>query len=345
MIVELLSLVTGKRLIDDDVLFTHRLQFLPGVEAPKIVIVPKKDAPLGAQRVLKIVADTIDTGSGLNAQITYNLDGDFTLPIVDTGLDPVTKAKNGDKGSPDYSPSLGGLIPADTALPNYSILDPLHFIGNYPKANSGGDGESGGKGGSGAKGMDAPVLEIWTKEILGDGLTIDLRGQEGGDGGQGGTGQRGGDGQGGSAAVEGTDENWLGVPNIICAQRPGMGGDGGRGGNAGCGGDGGNGGNGGVFKLFYTSGVAVAKFTPMMQGGDGGIIGSPGAPGSGGQGGPPGLNILSCSATASSVNGSDGLYCRSQNEGGISKRGTDGTDGYQFSHEVAAIPKIPGLFP
>ena len=31
--------------------------------------------------------------------------------------------------------------------------------------------------------MDAPVLEIWTKEILGDGLTIDLRGQEGGDGG------------------------------------------------------------------------------------------------------------------------------------------------------------------
>ena len=199
MIVELLSLVTGKRLIDDDVLFTHRLQFLPGVEAPKIVIVPKKDAPLGAQRVLKIVADTIDTGSGLNAQITYNLDGDFTLPIVDTGLDPVTKAKNGDKGTPDYSPSLGGIIPADTAEPNYSILDPLHYVGNYPKANSGGDGESGGKGGSGAEGIDAPVLEIWTKEILGDGLTIDLRGQEGGDGGPGGIGQRGGDGQGGSA--------------------------------------------------------------------------------------------------------------------------------------------------
>ena len=117
------------------------------------------------------------------------------------------------------------------------------------------------------------------------------------------------------------------------------------GGNAGCGGDGGNGGNGGVFKLFYTSGVAVAKFTPMMQGGDGGIIGTPGAPGSGGLGLLPGLNILHCSATASSVNGSDGLYCRSQNEGGISKRELTGLTAINSAMKLRLFQKYPASSP
>jgi hypothetical protein len=345
MIVEYISVVTGKRCIDDDVLFTRRLQFIRGVEPSKLVIVPKKGAPLGAQRVLKIVADTIDTGIGGDAEITFNLDGDLTLPLVDMGLDPETKAKNGDQGISDYSPSFGGLIPADTAKPNYSILDPLNYVGGYPKADNGGNGDPGGKGGGGAKGFGGPVLEIWTKQIDGDGLIIDLRGQEGGDGGPGGTGQRGGDGQAGSVAAPATDATWIGVPNVICKQGPGLGGDGGRGGNAGCGGDGGTGGNGGVFKLFYTSNVNVSKISPMLQGGIGGRAGPAGKPGTGGKAGPSGINVPPCVPALSSADGANGIYCPSDKEGGISKPGENGIDGYSAYFEITDLPQIPELWP
>jgi hypothetical protein len=303
MIVTPLFVVTGKVTVDDDVIFCHRLHFLRVAEPSKLVIVPKKGAGRGAQRVLKIVAGTIDTGAGGDAEITFNLDGDLTLPLVDTGLDPETKAKPGVKGKP------------------------------------------GGKGGQGVKGTDGPILEIWTKEIVGKGLIIDLRGQEGGDGGRGGNGQIGGNGQMGSTAVPGTDTSWTGITYFTCKQGPGLGGDGGRGGNAGCGGDGGDGGNGGVFKLFHTAKVDLSKLTPTLQGGKGGRSGPSGKPGKGGKSGPPGVNFPPCLPALFSNDGRSGLECYSEKEGGISKPGQDGSNGYYVKYVIKTLPKIPGLWP
>ncbi len=344
--------VTGKVYVDDDIIFTRRLVFINAGEA-KLVIVPKKGAPPGAQRMLKIVADTVDAqaASGV-AEITYNLDGDLTAPLIDNGLDPETPPLpstinfTGAKGSPDYNQGpIPPVLPSDIASPNFDpILDPLHWVGAYPKATAGGDGGNGGKGGKGRKGGNAPILEIWTKEILGD-IEIDLRGQQAGDGGQGGNGQIGGNGQSGSAGVVGVDSNWLGVPSAVCTQPPGMGGDGGRGGNAGCGGDGGDGGNGGVFKVFYVAGADLTKFHRELQGGKGGNAGPPGKPGHGGKGGPNGLNLAQCPSPLASQDGPDGEMCRQDKEGGIAQDGNNGNDGQYYQYQISALPHVPSLFP
>jgi hypothetical protein len=336
--------VSGKNYVDDDVIYCRILLFT-NIGENKLVIVPKHGAAPGARRVLKIVADTVDTrlGGGVS-EITYNLDGDLTFPLLDTGLDPKTKAKEGSVGSPDYF--HGPVLPPDRASPNFDVLtDPLHYVGTYPKGLDGGDGEPGGKGGKGVKGSDGPILEIWTKEILGPGLKIDLRGQEGGDGGKGGKGQYGGNGQMGSTAVTGTGETWLGIPNLSCVQGPGLGGDGGRGGDAGCGGDGGDGGNGGVVKLFYTAGVDTTKLTNLLQKGEGGLAGPPGTPGEGGKSGPAGVNTPPCLPALLSQDGPDGNDCpKEQEHVGVTLDGEDGVDGYYVYQQVADIPKLPGLW-
>jgi len=335
--------VSGKTYVDDDVIYCRRLTFV-NVGENKLVIVPKKGAASGAKRVLKIVTDLVDTqlGGGVS-EITYNLDGDLTLPLIDNGLDPKTKAKIGDSGTPNFF--QGPFPPADTASPNFdAILDPLHYVGSYPRALDGGDGKPGGKGGKGAKGTDGPIVEIWTKEIVGPGLKIDLKGQEGGDGGPGGNGQYGGNGQMGSTAVSGTGATWLGVPTLICKQGPGLGGDGGRGGDAGCGGDGGDGGNGGVVKLFYTAGVNVSKLTNLLQKGKGGLGVPSGTPGKGGKSGPAGVNLPPCLPALLSQDGRDGSACDKGKEGGIVQDGLDGVDGYFYYQLVTAIPQLPGLW-
>lgn len=346
MIVQEIFTVTGNTDVDDDVIYCRRLEFVgPGAQ---LVIKPKKDAPLGAQRVLKIVANVINTTlAGGSGEITYNLDGDyfpnFELPVGNLGLDPETQAKAGDNGDPNFN--QGPLPPADIASPNFDpILDPLHYVGNYPKAQDGGNGKPGGRGGKGTKGSNAPVVEIWATEINGN-LILDLRGQQGGNGGNGGNGQFGGNGQMGSAAVTGTDTTWLGVPNVICKQGPGLGGDGGRGGNAGCGGDGGDGGNGGIVKVFYTAGVDLTTIQTQLQKGIGGKAGNPGNPGNGGKSGPPGTNALSpCVPALSSQDGPSGSGCRQSKEGGISQDGEDGVDGQYTPYQISSIPQFPGLW-
>ncbi len=335
--------VSGKTYVDDDVIYCRRLVFA-NVGENKLVIVPKSGAASGARRVLKIVTDVVDTqlGGGVS-EITYNLDGDITLPFLDNGLDPKTKAKNGGNGTPDFF--QGPILPPDTASPNFDlILDPLHYVGGYPKALDGGDGMPGGKGGKGAKGTDGPIVEIWTKEIVGSGLKLDIRGQEGGDGGKGGNGQYGGNGQMGSTAVPATGETWLGIPNATCKEGPGLGGDGGRGGDAGCGGDGGDGGNGGVVKLFYTAGVDVSKLTNLLQKGEGGLGGPSGTPGNGGKSGPAGANLPPCLPALLSQDGQNGNACYQGDKGGIVQKGEDGVDGYSYYQLVTAIPQLPGLW-
>jgi hypothetical protein len=347
MIVTEIFTVTGNTDVDDDIIFCRRLVFV-GPNA-QLVIKPKKGAPPGAQRILKIVTNVIDsTLAGGSGEITYNLDGDpfpaVELPLGDSGIDPETPAKTGDDGTPSFN--QGSILP-DIASPNFDLLlDPTHFVGNYPRASDGGNGKPGGRGGKGVNGVNAPIVEIWVIEIDGK-LVLDLRGQQGGIGGKGGDGQIAGNGQAGSVAVPGTDTTWLGVPNLTCKQGPGLGGDGGKGGNAGCAGDGGDGGNGGTAKIFYTSTVNLSNITPNLQKGKGGAIGSPGKAGKGGKSGPAGANLPPCLPALSSQDGADGDPCLSEagDKRGVAQPGADGIDGKYYTYLIKAIPQMPGLFP
>ena len=344
MIVTPVFNVTGNTDVSDDIIFCGLLQFV-GVQ-PQLVIRPMTGAKVGAQRVLKIVANIIDMTGSTGATITYNLDNHLELPLgnIPSFTDPTTQAKTGAAGNPSFNQ---GPIPLpDVASPTFSLLlDPTHYIGDYPKATDGGDGAPGGQGGTGAQGLNGPVLEIWTTNIIGS-LTLDLRGQQGGDGGKGGNGEFGGDGQGGSQAIPGTDTSWTGVPYVICVQGPGAGGDGGQGGDAGCGGAGGDGGNGGVVKVFYTSGVNLAGLTPMLQGGVGGNPGDPGNPGHGGASGSPGVTVAACATTLTSQNGPAGDPCRSETgdqKGGTALIGKTGSNGTYTTFQIKAIPQVSGI--
>jgi hypothetical protein len=347
MIVTQILTIAGNYDVDDDIIFCRRLVFV-GPTA-QLVIKPKKNAPPGQQRILKIVANVIDTTlAGGSGEITFNLDGDpfpnIELPLGDSGIDPETQAKSGEDGKPSFN--QGPILP-DIATPNFDpILDALN-LGNYPKATNGGNGAAGGRGGKGVNGVKAPIVEIWTTEIDGT-LVLDLRGQQGGIGGKGGNGQLGGNGQNGSTATEATDTTWLGVPNPVCKQGPGLGGDGGKGGNAGCGGDGGDGSDGGTAKLFYTSTVNLANVVTKLQKGVGGKPGDPGNPGQGGKAGKPGSNLLTtCVPALNSLDGADGISCIREGGqgGGIAKPGADGVDGKYFKYSIKAIPQMPGLWP
>lgn len=330
--------VLGNYDVTDDVIFCDLLQFT-GL-SPQLVIRPMPGAKPGAPRLLKIVASVINTTGSTGATITYNQDNNFELPAGNTPsfADPTTAAKKGDAGNPNFD--QGPLPPASVASPNFNIiLDPLGYVGPYPKGANGGDGAPGGRGGDGNQGLNGPMLEIWTTRIIGS-LTLDLRGQQGGDGGNGGNGQFGGAGQGGSVAVPGTDTSWTGVPYLVCNQQAGLGGDGGRGGNAGCGGSGGNGGNGGSLKIFYTSGVTLASFTPLLTGGAGGSPGLPGKPGKGGAAGTPGVNVPPCLPPQASQDGPGGDACSSENKrgGAISQQGVAGTSGTYKSYPINKLP-------
>lgn len=341
MIVQHTYIVTGKKSIDDDILFCRNLMFPLGES--KLVIVPKKKAEEGEQRVLKIIADKIYTGQDGDAEITYNLDGDMTFPLVNTGLDPETKAKDGRTGNPNFR---HGVLP-DRASPHFdAVTDPLHWTGVYPKAKDGGDGKHGGKGNNGREGQNAPIVEVWVNQIHGKGLLFDLRGQKGGDGGKGGNGQYGGNGQKGSDSVVGTEASWTGIPITVCKQRAGMGGDGGRGGDAGCGGDGGGGGNGGLVKIFYTSTAAsgLSILSYALEGGKGGKGGESGIAGKGGKAGPNGINLAECVPPLKAKDGSDGSTCQYLEES-PARDGEDGSDGYYRTYQIERIPELPGLWP
>ena len=199
--------VAGNYDVTDDIIFCDVLQFV-GV-TPQLVIRPMTGAQVGARRLLKIVANTIDTTGSTGATITYNMDNNTELPLgnIPSFADPTTQAKTGAAGSPS---SLQ--IPfVDIASPNWLPIPP----GPFPKAADGGDGYAGGRGGIGAQGMDGPTVEIWTTRVIGS-VTIDLRGQQGGNGGNGGNGQFGGTGQAGSEAVTGYRHHmdWRAQPRL-----------------------------------------------------------------------------------------------------------------------------------
>lgn len=172
-----------------------------------------------------------------------------------------------------------------------------------PGGGDGGDGKvgpDGQPGNPGYPGRSAPTVYLVVNRVEGGPLEVDLRGQEGGDGGVGQTGGDGGLGRWGSQGIAS-----LG----LCRTPPGSGGNGGAAGNGGRGGEGGRGGSGGTFVLL-TPGAVLDKIATLMNvdirpgkggdGGKGGESGEPGEPGSPGRREPP------CSAAAPGKPGAKG---------------------------------------
>ncbi|HST23187.1 MAG TPA: hypothetical protein VLR90_18835, partial [Blastocatellia bacterium] len=191
---------------------------------------------------------------------------------------------------------------------------------DYPQADGvwserGRDGFFGLPGGQGAHGQPAPELELWFLQSTGF-PAIDLRGQDGFQGGKGGDGGDGGRGQKGCN----TKKNYG-----FCSQEQGAGGDGGNGGRAGDGGPGGNGGDGGKFTVFAPQLVINA----WLQGGltisvDGGNVGSGGDPGRPGEGGPGGDKGDKLHTVCQNNNRQPGVK---GNTGPSASRGPDGKKG------------------
>jgi hypothetical protein len=169
--------------------------------------------------------------------------------------------------------------------------------GQGADGNAGPDGQPGNPGYSG---RNAPTLYIVANRIEGGPLEIDLRGQDGGDGGRGQTGGDGGLGRPGAAALA-----MLG----LCRTPPGTGGNGGRAGNGGRGGEGGRGGNGGTVILLAPEGE-LEKMASLLyvdvRGGKGGGGGQGGEPGLPGEPGPPGRSEAPCAAGSGGKTGQEG---------------------------------------
>jgi hypothetical protein len=203
----------------------------------------------------------------------------------------------------------------------------------YPQAIStaperGRNGINGIMGGPGLNGQPAPEVELWFLQATGF-PAIDLRGQDGFQGGRGGDGGNGGSGQKGHDSAK---TKWG-----TCERKDDHGGDGGDGGRSGDGGKGGNGGTGGRFTVYAPQHMINAWFqggmTISVDGGSAGSGGDPGRPGDGGPGGDPGkaLHPLVCGNNKSPA-GAKG------NTGSSGVRGADGIKGNLISNSIQYSP-------
>lgn len=175
--------------------------------------------------------------------------------------------------------------PANSVAPPGVGKAPAGLAGGGDGA-PGGPGANGSIGNSGFSGQSAPTIYLVIGEISGGVINFELRGQDGGPGGQGQEGGDGGPGMSGNQASLGLFD---------CKRGAGNGGPGGRGGDGGSGGPGGKGGNGGNLILLAASdrveqlGSKVrADVTPGNHG-NGGQGGGAGAGGPGGAGGAQAL--------------------------------------------------------
>jgi lysophospholipase L1-like esterase len=202
---------------------------------------------------------------------------------------------------------------------------------DYPQAGGvvserGLNGTSGFAGAKGASGQPAPELEMWFLESTGF-PAIDLRGQDGFQGGRGGDGGDGGRGQKGC-----NTEKRLG----FCSQEQGGGGDGGTGGRGGDGGIGGNGSKGGRFSVFAPQPVVnswlQSGLTISVDGGNFGAGGDAGRPGEGGLGGDKGDKIHKVCPSNSRTPGVKG------SSGPSGSRGVDGQKGFTQPASIRFAP-------
>lgn len=182
----------------------------------------------------------------------------------------------------------------------------------------GGNGENGEPGNTGYAGRRAPSLTIVAGRITGGGvLTVNLKGQRGGDGG---AGQSGGDGGFGARGEDASQSLF------DCKRGPGRGGDGGKGGNAGPGGAGGNGGDGGDVALLVvgdgSQGISI-RLTEQLSGGPAGAGGLPAQPGMGGAPGREGAPAEPLCRPSGRV-GSHGLAGTTSTAGASGREGISG---------------------
>ena len=167
-------------------------------------------------------------------------------------------------------------------------------------------GAAGAAGNAGFAGQGAPTVYLAVQEIVGGTVFFDLRGQDGGPGGQ---GQDGGDGGPGLNGAPGS-------PSLFdCKRGGGNGGRGGKGGDGGVGGVGGKGGDGGTLVLM-SSGEALRA-----------IQGSVKVQVSGGSGGPGGRGGIKGSGGPGGQGGSGAGLCGGGSAGGPGGRGEDGGNG------------------
>ena len=186
----------------------------------------------------------------------------------------------------------------------------------------GGDGNVPGAGGSpGPNGVQGTLgemgggIHIFTSKFTGP-LTIDLSGQDGGDGSKGG---RGGDGaQGPHGGDAETDPS-----GIFCRHDGDNGAPGGPSGPGGQGGQAGRGGDGGVLSFFFVTSDTVTATNPRITV----DAGKPGAKGHGGDPGTPGRGGIAGS-------GRDGCH------GGI--QGPDGGSGGSYGDGPDAASAAKG---
>lgn len=137
---------------------------------------------------------------------------------------------------------------------------------------------AGERGRDGAVGDSGGAVSIHVVRRINGQLTVDLSGQDGGQGGDGAVGPRGARGHDGARGKSTVFDCRAGGEN---------GGDGGRGGAGGDAGDGGKGGDAGLLYLFNVGEhpTPEASYAFTSAGGAGGAAGSPGAGGPGGDGG------------------------------------------------------------
>jgi hypothetical protein len=194
-----------------------------------------------------------------------------------------------------------------------------------------GEGAEGGRGADGQAGnvgypghSAPPVIVLLARTFVGEGLTIDVRGERGGPGGRGQDGGSGGDGGRGAPASQSAFD---------CKRGPGPGGKGGAAGNGGPGGQGGTGGNGGDVVVLVT-GDSANGFKALKvynSGGPGGSPGVPGRPGQPGRGGDEGEKQLPFCAPAGRV-GPVG------DQGTAGAPGNAGTTGVTGSYSSVELP-------
>jgi len=186
-------------------------------------------------------------------------------------------------------------------------------IGKAPPGNVGGSeghdglrGADGQPGNPGYPGLSSPTVYLVVNRIEGGPLEIDLRGQDGGDGGKGQTGGDGGFGRAGTGAI---------ALLSLCRRPPTNGGNGGAGGNGGRGGEGGRGGNGGTF-ILLTPEAMLERLAAMLY-----VDVRPGAGGKGGEGGEGG------DAGNPGPAGRSESPCASASPGKEGDKGKDGPEG------------------
>jgi hypothetical protein len=176
-------------------------------------------------------------------------------------------------------------------------------------------GNEGLAGNPGYPGRSAPTIYLVVNRIENGPINIDLRGQNGGDGGIGQTGCDGGLGRAGNSAI---------AVFGLCQSPAGSGGNGGPGGNGGGGGEGGRGGNGGTLVLLAPAAAIdaiAAQIRVDVSPGKGGSGGPGGEAGRGGEGGAAGRADSPCPSSAPGKNGDAGQ------RGGQGTGGPDGRPG------------------